>query len=60
MAEPDRGDPPPEACAHHWVLSAPEHGGTSGECKHCGARREFSETDGRPAWRMRPKRPPAS
>jgi hypothetical protein len=35
-------------CRHHWLIESP-HGATSwGICKHCGERREFSNsaTDG--------------
>ena len=31
-------------CRHHWLIESP-HGATSwGACKHCGARREFSNS----------------
>jgi len=31
-------------CRHHWLIESP-HGATSwGTCKHCGERREFSNS----------------
>jgi len=31
-------------CRHHWLIETP-HGATSwGTCKHCGTRREFSNS----------------
>ncbi len=30
------------ACVHHWVLSDPVDGATSGRCKRCGGERTFA------------------
>ena len=45
---PVRFDEP--ECRHHWLIETP-HGATSwGICKHCGARREFSNSAADALW----------
>ena len=37
-------------CRHHWLIESP-HGATSwGMCKHCGERREFSNSASDGLW----------
>ena len=41
-------------CRHHWIIEPP-HGATSwGECKNCGARKEFPNSAGDVLWERDP------
>jgi len=40
---PDESVPTTQTCVHHWMLSSPVGGTTSGLCRDCGAVRDFVE-----------------
>ena len=37
-------------CSHHWVISGPEGPVSSGSCKNCGAKKEFSNSFEGSSW----------
>lgn len=45
-----------ELCVHRWLLEAPIGHVTQGTCRLCGARRDFTDTDGTSGYNSRPRR----
>ena len=41
-----------EPHAHHWILDTPNGPTSRGECKHCGATREFPNYDAMDATKL--------
>jgi hypothetical protein len=37
-------------CIHHWIIEAPNGRESAGVCKHCGARKEFSNSTESVMW----------
>jgi len=42
LAVQEREAPAVPQCQHHWLIESPQGATSWGTCKHCGARREFS------------------
>jgi hypothetical protein len=46
-------------CRHHWLIDPPSGPTSHGQCRLCGAEREFSNFDDRLTWSEPPTSPAA-